>query len=345
MATEIPDAVFDFFAADPARPMLTFARETSDPHDDLGEELEAFLSGFSKGDVAAAQASGDFQFFAGHQPDKDRAARVWLGERLLGTEIARRRLDAIRQDVGSSRPRPYAVPALEDLEIGNDRLVPLSAFSFDGARLLRNEFAFSVLPTTGSPNSTYWLLAAIYDQGLADRTRVRLDPFLFGPAATFPAMHYRMWMYGRPLDWGRVEALQEPEHGRWMPDSPLSRGEFTDYAWTPRDAEVHFVCEEIPDAEITSTEAARYLHAVYVRASRSIEHFDGAIRVYAREEIQQRRTLHARKAGKMGLREKVFVVDGPTDPDSLSQVAQAFFVWNSDVQQYFSNTFALSATA
>ena len=152
-------------------------------------------------------------------------------------------------------------------------------------------------------------------------------------------------MYGRPLNWGRVEALQEPEHGRWMPDLPRSRGEFTDYAWTPRDAEVHFVCEEIPDAESTATEAARYLHAVYAPTTRTIEHFDGAIRVYSHNEIQQRRALHVRNAGKMGLREKVFVVDGVTDPDALSQVAQAFFVWNDDVQKYFSETFALVATA
>jgi hypothetical protein len=234
---------------------------------------------------------------------------------------------------------------LEDLELGDDHLVPLSAFSFDGARLVRNEFAFLVLPTTGSPNSTYWLLAAIYDQRLAKRTRVRLDPFLFGPAATYPAMQYRMWIYGRPLDWGRVEALKEPEHGGWMPDSPLSRGEFTDYAWTPRNAEVHFVCEEIPDAGTTSTEAARYLHAVYSRVSGTIEHFDGAIRVYSPDEIEERRTLHARTAGKMGLREKVFVVDGVTDPDALSQVVQTFFVWNGDVQQYFSSTLALGDTA
>lgn len=345
MGTQIPDAVFDFFAAEPAGPMLTFAREASDSRDALREPLEAFLSGFTRDDVSEAQASSEFQFFAGHQPDKDRAARVWLGERLLGTEIARRRLEAIREDSSRLRPRPYALPALEDLELGDDHLVPLSAFSFDGARLVRNEFAFLVLPTTGSPNSTYWLLAAIYDQGLAERTRVRLDPFLFGPAATYPAMQYRMWIYGRPLDWGRVEALKQPEHGRWMPDSPLSRGEFTDYAWTPRNSEVHFVCEEIPDAGTTSTEAARYLHAVYSRVSGTIEHFDGAIRVYSPDEIEERRTLHARTAGKMGLREKVFVVDGATDPGALSQVVQTFFVWNGDVQQYFSSTLALGDTA
>jgi hypothetical protein len=345
MVTEIPDAVLGFFAADPAGPMLTFGREVSDPRDALREPLEAFLSGFHTEDVAAAQASREFQFFAGHQPDMDRAARVWLGERLLGTEIARRRLAAIREDLGCARPRPYALPALEDLDISDDHLVPLSAFGFDGARLIRNEFAFLVLPTTGSPNSTYWLLAAIYDQGLADRTRVRLDPFLFGPAAIYPAMHYRMWIYGRPLDWGRIEALQETEHGRWVADSPRSRSEFTDYAWTPRDSEVHFVCEEIPDAELSSMEGSRYLHAVYSRTRGRIEHLDGAIRVYLPSEIEQRRNLHARNAGKVGLREKVFLVDGAMNPDTLSQIAQAFFVWNRDVQQYFSDTVALDTSA
>jgi len=132
MGTQIPDAVFDFFAAEPAGPMLTFAREASDSREALREPLEAFLSGFTRDDVSEAQASSEFRFFAGHQPDKDRAARVWLGERLLGTEIARRRLDAIREDSSRLRPRPYALPALEDLELGDDHLVPLSAFSFDG---------------------------------------------------------------------------------------------------------------------------------------------------------------------------------------------------------------------
>ena len=130
-----------------------------------------------------------------------------------------------------------------------------------------------------------------------------------------------------------------------MTDSARSRGDFTDYAWTPRNAEVHFVCEEIPEAEVTSREAARYLHAIYSRTAKTIEHFDGAIRVYSREEIQQRRALHARHAGKIGLREKVFVVHGATGADTLSQVAQAFFVWNDDIQRYFSNTIALGATA
>jgi hypothetical protein len=339
MSASIPAKIFDYFAAHPAGPMLTFGREVSDPSEALRDSLEAFLSGFSSDDVAAAQANSEFQFFAGHDPDRDGAARIWLGERLLTSEIARQRLNTIREDQGKSRPRPYGLAALEDVQIDLDQLVPLSAFDFDGARLLRNEFASLMLATTGSPNSAYWLLAAIYDQELAGRTRVRLDPFLCGPAATFPQMHYRMWLYGRALDWERIQALQEPEHGRWMPDSSRARNEFTDFAWTPRGDEVHFVCEEIPES--SDLEPARYLHAIYSRARGTIEHLDGAIRIYSRDEVQQRRALHARNAGKMGLRQKVFAIDGDIPPDALSQVAQAFFVWNSDVQQYFANTLAV----
>jgi hypothetical protein len=158
-------------------------------------------------------------------------------------------------------------------------------------------------------------------------------------------MFYKMWMYGRPLDWARVHALKEPEHGRWMPDSAGSGGRFTDFAWMPRGDEVHFVCEEVPEPEVISTEAARYMHAVYSLGSRAIQHFDGALRLYEPSDILERGELHARHAGKMGLREKVFLVDGPQDPNVLSQVAQAFFVWNEDVGQYFSNTIAAQETA
>jgi hypothetical protein len=341
---EIPDVIFRFFASHPAGPMLTFDREVSDPQEGLRESLESFITGFGADDVEAVQADSNFRFFAGHREDQDRAARVWLAERLLAREIARGRLETIREDRLSSRPRPYDLSALEDVPVDDDHLVPLSAFSFNGATLVRNDVAFMVLPTTGSPNSTHWLLAAIYEQGLAERASVRLDPYLWGPSATYPSMFYRMWMYGQPLDWGRIHALQEAEHGRWMPESDRARERFTDYAWMPRGEEVHFVCEEVPDSGVISREAARYLHAIYSKRSQKIEHLDGAIRLYAEADFPERAALHARDAGKQGVREKVFLVEGSQDRDVLGQIAQTFFVWNHDVQKYFSSAFAAPQT-
>lgn len=218
MALVVPDEVFDFFASNPAAPVLTVAREVSDLVSPIRAQLEAFLSAFDSSDVAAARSDPQCQFVADRTVGADRAARAWLAERTLTFEIPRRRLQALRDDALVARPRPYGLPALEDLEIADDHLVSLSNFEFDGARLIRNGFAFLVLATTGSPNSTHWLLSAIYNHGLANRTRVRLDPFLCGPASAFPAMFYRMWMYGRPLDWPRVEA----RHGSRPPDSGAS---------------------------------------------------------------------------------------------------------------------------
>jgi len=338
MALVIPDEVFDFFASNPAAPALTVAHEVSNLASPIRVHLEAFLCAFDASDVAAAGSDPECQFIADRTVGPDRAARAWLAERTLTFEIPRRRLQVLRDDALAARPRPYGLPALEDLEIADDHLVSLLDFDFDGARLIRNGFAFLVLATTGSPNSTHWLLRAIYNQGLENRTRVRLDPFLYGPASAFPAMFYRMWMYGRPLDWPRVEALREPDHGRWLPGALSHRCEFTDYAWIPRAGEAHFVCEEVPTVEDVPVDGARYFHAIYAKQAKSIQHFDGAIRLYTMTEIEARHDVHARNAGKMGLREKVFLTDGPVSSDALSEIAQTFFVWNEDVQQYFGHT-------
>src|SRR5687767_12097422 len=127
MTKEIPEVVFRFFASNPAGPMLTFAREASDPQDVLRDWLEEFLASFGSDEVAAVQSDEHFRFFSGHREDKDWAARVCLGERLLSKEIARRRLETIRNDRRAQRPRPYDLPALEDLPVRDDNLVPLSA--------------------------------------------------------------------------------------------------------------------------------------------------------------------------------------------------------------------------
>jgi hypothetical protein len=253
---------------------------------------------------------------------------------MLWDEIPRRKLKLLCAERGAIRPRPYDLPALADLEPADDHLVPLSAFQFDGSRLIRNGYAFTVLTTTPSHNSTHWLLAAISSEGISDRTNVRLDPYLFGPEDTYPMMFYRMWMYGRPLDWERIAGLREPEHGRWLPGPLSHQCEFTDFCWTPRPDEVHFVCEEVPTRLSLAREASRYLHAVYAPRTETIEHFDGAIRIFTEAEIESRHSLHVRKGGKLGIREKVFRTDLGIPRESFSVVAQAFFVWNMDVGAY-----------
>ena len=260
--------------------------------------------------------------------------RIWVAEQSLSKGIAAYRLSVLRQDSESDRPRPYDHPALEDLTPDTEHLVPLREFDFDGSRLLRNGHAFLVLGTQRSPNSTYWLLGGLYSN-LRDHVRVRLDPLLHGPASNFGPLHQRMLVYGRSLDWHRIEGIRETDHGRWCPDSQERGSHFTDYAWEPRGSEVTFVCEEVPKLEAAAYEPGRYLHAIYLPSKAAIFHLDGAVRIYTNSEITERHAQHVRKAGKIGLRKKIFRVDDLVPRDVLSSLCQAFFVWNEDVCRYF----------
>src|SRR5918996_1225258 len=99
-------------------------------------------------------------------------------------------------------------------------------------------------------------------------------------------------------------------------------------------------CEEVPDAAVTSR--GRAVHARRLLAWLS-DH-----RTFRRDHphLHDQRTTGVERStlgllARWGCGEKVFLVDGPQDPDTLSQVAQAFFVWNDDVQKYFSNPIPL----
>jgi hypothetical protein len=83
---------------------------------------------------------------------------------------------------------------------------------------------------------------------------------------------------------------------------------------------------------------ARYLHAIYDPGRKLIKHFDGALRLYTGQQLEDRLTAHVRKAGKTGVRRKIFRIDEPISRDAFSLIAQAFFVWNRDLATYFRDT-------
>jgi hypothetical protein len=330
----VPEDVFNFFAADPVGPMGTIltADEIESP---IFLSLDRFLKSIPSDIVADTRRNKEFLFFWEKAVDVDRMARIWVAERFLSDEIARRRLFLLRNENSCTRPAPYSEPALADLAVDEEGLVPLSSFTFDGSRLIRNGYAFTVFCTTASPNSTYWLINALRNAESSNDISVRLDPFLFGPEQGFPAMFYKMWLYGRPLDWERISRIREPEHGRWLPEYGSDHRQFTDFCWDPRDREIHFLCEELPKGSRVECEAARYLHAVYIPSTSDTVHLDGALRLYTVDELENRTSLHIRNCGKRGLRKKIFRTYSPISRNRLSEIAQAFYVWNEDVRGYF----------
>jgi hypothetical protein len=345
MTFPISTAVFEYFASRPEGPMWSLERAIKTAPQNVVSGLESLLEAISGDEVLEIQKDAIFHHLHDGSVDVDRAARIWFAERLLSNTIAQRKLALVRSETRTRRPAPYRLPALADVSVDLDHLVPLSAFQFDGSRLLRNGYAFCVLTTTSAPNSTYWLLDALYSEKLNTRASIRLDPFLFGPEDQFPAMFYRMWMYGKPINWERLAQLRQPEHGRWLADSLSRESEFTDFCWAPRSDGVHFVCEEVPKAGSYTKEPSRYLHAIYSPLSCQIGHLDGALRVFTLDEVRRRHALHVRNCGKLGVREKVFRIDQPIDRDVFSVVAQAFYVWNEDVRRYLTTELAPSVSA
>jgi hypothetical protein len=217
-------------------------------------------------------------------------------------------------------------------------MVRLTDFAFNNSTLSANGFSFTVCSTTESPNSTYWLLRSLYDQGVADHFSVRLDPFLWGPSGLFPQTMYKMIVYARPLNWDGIGRLKEIHHGKMRADHPNDNGELTEFLWEPRDDGIHFAGEELPSTRSVDYRAARYLHAIYNSGKQLFTHFDGALRIYSAPQLEARRMEHLRNVGKAGVRIKVFRTDQPLDREAFSLIAQAFFVWNTDLALYFRQT-------
>lgn len=233
------------------------------------------------------------------------------------------------------RPKPYDHPVLSNIPVDKDGLVPLAAFELKGDALCYKQHAFFALQALPSSNANYWLLQNIVRHGLVNSLSIRLDPFLHGPENELAGHFYKMDVYGRPLDWNRIRSLREVDHGRWMPGRLSTKSLFTDYAWVPHADEVDFLCEELPSIEEVQDRGARYLHAVFNKRRNCLTHLDGAIRFYNLTDMQNREKAHVRNSGKIGLRTKVFRTDHPVPPDSMSDIVQAFFVWNYDVARYF----------
>lgn len=333
----IPSAVLHHFAADPVGPMLTLVKEAENPGSPVYSEIEDLLSSIDIADVAETRHNPSFRHFHSTTVNLDRAARIWIAWQRLCQAIAEYRLNVLRQDSRSDRPRPYNHPALQDLTPDAEHLLPLRHFDFDGTRLVRNGHAFLMLSTTGAPNSTYWLIQACHSNDVRDHMRVRLDPLLHGPAREFRPPYERMLVYGPPLDWNRIEHLRRTEHGQWWPDRRDGKTQCTEYAWQPHGSEVTFLCEEVPALAAAPCRPGRYFHSIYLPSEAAVCHIDAAVRIYTNSEIAKRHSHHVRNVGKIGLRAKVFRVDGLLSRTVLSSLCQSFLVWNQDVCRYFKN--------
>ncbi len=332
----IPTALEEYFGASPIGPLFEVGRIEVDRDHPLNSEMRLAFGSVSEEEIREAQADRHFEGLHGDLPHEKREwfAREWVVIRELNRRICDKRAGLLTAENGDGRPPPYGMPAVEDLELCEDNLVPLAAFDIEDGVLVRGGHAFTVLPPTPGVNSSYWLTRALGAEEVGRVARVRLDPLLHGPSDTFPRMSYRMLWYGPPLKWDDVRTIDKEAFGRWHPSS-LSHGEFTDYHWSPRRGEVHLAVEEVPEPDHEWCVPSRYFHAIFSKARDAVIHLDGACRFFTTEERARRGQLHLRQTGKLGTRVKVFRIDGEIEVGPVAPLGGTFFVWNYDVADFF----------
>jgi len=333
----IGEDVESYFAASPIGPLLELGSVARNKDHPLFYEIKKTFDLVQSDILAQVFADDNFNGPYGKvsQEEKEWFAREWIIIEELNRRIRlRRRSHLLKQNEGI-RPVPYHDPELSDLEVSSDGLVPLSGFDVEEGVLLRKGRAYTILPSTPSENSSYWITRALLAGGLQDRTWVRLDPMIRGQASEFPRMSYKMLWWGPPLRWKDVVNINQESFGRWVP-APLShKSEFTDFAWVLRGEEIHLFLEEMPKRNDLSIAGSRYFHVIFSKTTECVVHLDGAIRIYAEDEWDQRRDVHVHRTGKVGKRIKVFRIDGPIRLDIVSSLGGTYFVWNYDVSHFF----------
>jgi hypothetical protein len=336
----LDDKLFQFFASDPLDPLHNVLEVFGDSLNPQHELLVSALHQLDRKYIEKIKGDPHYLHLMNknNPMGEDIEAGLWYLIKYLHTEIPRRRMQIYLSQKETNRPQPYDHDALEDLELNQEMLVPLSQFEIKGTALSRNGFSFSISPIVEASNSSYWLLNYLSRSEVRDKLWVRLDPFTCRKDEEYISLEYRMWVFGLPLDWDKLSNLKEQLTGQWIPDTLSNKGiEITDFVWSPYGKELHFTCEELQKPDYCEIRGSRYLHSIYDKNNQEIVHLDGALRILDSDSWKIRRSTHISKDAvrKIGKRIKLFQIDGPISIDQFSGIAASFFVWNQDVVDYF----------
>jgi len=267
----------------------------------------------------------------------DISRRCWFLAELLDKKIAEKRLIALVNR--EKRPLPYNSENLKDVFINDNELVCMSILKINHFGFFYNDFAYRLCPSTGADNSSYWLFLELSRLFLkkGKSFNIRLDPFIEKPLSEYYPMRYKMAVYGKPLDWSRLQTLHSDDFGQFMNEREYGDFVFTDYVWHCAGTELHFTCEELPKLEYCKYRGSRYFHAIFDKSTGNIIHCDGAIRIYNEEELSKRMDVHVRnpEVRKVGARVKIFQTNDILDNEDFTKLITCFFVWNEDVWNYF----------
>ncbi|NVO12058.1 MAG: hypothetical protein HXX16_19020 [Bacteroidales bacterium] len=330
----------EYFASNLTDPMWEVFEVLNDKNHPQYDNLMSDIENIDNFDLDNFVKEHHIDHFLNRQENKELGRRTYYLVFKLQKEITKERIIKLLEF--DKRPEPYTSENLSDIILDKNGLIATNQLDLKYCRFQYGEFVYELSPINGSSNSSYWIFQAILECINNSKTifKVRLDPFKEIRADDYNPVMYKMHVHGKPLDWDKLRVLKNEDFGQWFNEQNNS---FTDYAWTPKDEEIHFTCEEFPSFSYNGFNTSRYFHAIFNKKSGNIKHCDGAIRVYDDFEIVNRGGFHVRQAEvrKVGKRIKIFQFDTKENQyqeisqDDFCQLAVNFFVWNYDVQNYF----------
>lgn len=113
----------------------------------------------------------------------------------------------------------------------------------------------------------------------------------------------------------------------------------TEFYWKSDEAEKTFEMEELKDEPApnldTETYNCRYMHSIYNTDSKSFTHFDGAIRSYGFEEMNERLGKNFVQYGRKAAYKKLFRIDGKLPLEKWKLLLVHYMQDNPLVYEYF----------
>ncbi len=331
----------DYFARNVMDPTYEVFEVLDDRNHPLHNDLMLDIENIIEDDLSMFVKSQQIDGLLGRQEDKNLGRRIYYIIFNLQHEITNARILKLLNFNDS--PEPYNSNNLSTIKIDKNSLAATNQFDLKKCGFQYNNLIYELCPTNGGSNSSYWLYQAIFksiiDSGV--NFKIRLDPFREIESENYQPMTYRMIVHGKPLNWEKLVGLRNEDFGQWFNERDYS---ITDYVWAPADDEIHFTCEEYSIYSQKEMTTSRYFHAIFNKKTGGIKHCDGAIRVYNDFEILLRKNFHVRQAEvrKVGKRIKIFQFDSQDNlnreilREDFTQLVVSFFVWNNDVQNYFS---------
>lgn len=169
--------------------------------------------------------------------------------------------------------------------------------------------------------------------------RLRIDDYYIGYSPSYiDNVEFEFWFGPSYTD----DIMSIPEElTTYAPDEtekfyyPVCK---TEFLWENKDGKRQFEMEEVAEEEMPTEKGkygCRYMHSFYDPETGIFDHFDGAIRMYDEELMEERKCANMNQMGHRAQYTKLFRIDGKLPISEWKGLITQYLKDNHDVYRYF----------